>query len=60
MNQFEAWLLDNHACAQTHSKAIAFCRKAKVPDMQIANLLAAAVLRSDEEVDRFDEWERQQ
>lgn len=58
MSQFERWLLDNHACAETHSVSIAFARKMGVPEMTIANLLAAAVLRSNEEVEAFDRTER--
>lgn len=58
LTAFERQLLDGHTCAKTHSKAIAFARGVKVPDMTIANLLAAAVLRSNVEVDAFDEIER--
>ena len=58
MAEFERQLLDTHVHAQTHSKAIAFARSVEVPDMTIAKLLAAAVFRSNDEVDAFDEWER--
>jgi hypothetical protein len=53
-------LLNGHTCAATHSKAIAFARSVEVPDRTIAKLLAAAVLRSNDEVEAFDAWERSQ
>lgn len=58
MDEFERQLLDRHVCALTHSRAIAFARKVEVSDKAIANLLAAAVLRSNDEVEAFDEQER--
>lgn len=53
-------LLNGHTCAETHSEAIKFARKVHVPDRTIALLLAAAVLRSNTEVEAFDETERTQ
>jgi hypothetical protein len=53
-------MLNTHVHAETHSKAIAFARAAEVPDRAISKMLAAAVLRSNDEVDAFDEWERTQ
>jgi hypothetical protein len=60
MADFERHLLNTHVHAASHSKAIAFARGVQVPDMTIAKLLAAAVLRSDAEIEAFDEWERTQ
>ncbi len=51
-------LLNGHTCAETHSEAIKFARSVEVPDRTIAKLLAAAVLRSNDEVEAFDETER--
>ncbi len=60
MAEFERLLLNTHVCAETHSQAIQFAIAVGVPDMTIMKLLAAAVLRSNEEVEAFDEAENQQ
>lgn len=51
-------MLDTHVCAETHSEAIKFARKVGVPDRTISKMLAAAVLRSNAEVEAFDRTER--
>lgn len=58
MADFERKLLSTHVCAETHSTAIRFAQAVHVPDVTIMNLLAAAVLRSNDEVEAFDEIER--